>query len=65
MQTQEIRTALDWIDAHEALLANTHREIWALAELGLQERRTSKLVADILEREGFTVERGVAGIVGL
>ena len=62
MQTHEIRTALDWIDAHEALLANTHQEIWALAELGLQERRTSKLLADILEREGFTVERGVAGM---
>jgi aminobenzoyl-glutamate utilization protein B len=36
--------------------------IWSYAELGLEEFRSSKLLADTLEEAGFTVERGVAGM---
>lgn len=36
--------------------------IWSFAELGMQEFRSSELLARTLEAEGFTVERGVAGI---
>ena len=36
--------------------------IWSYAELGLQEFRSSKLLADTLEQAGFTVERGLAGM---
>jgi len=36
--------------------------IWSYAELGLREFKSSKLVADNLEKEGFKVERGVAGM---
>ncbi len=36
--------------------------IWSYAELGLQEFRSSKLLADTLEKEGFSVERGLAGM---
>ncbi|MCJ7655959.1 MAG: amidohydrolase, partial [Dehalococcoidia bacterium] len=36
--------------------------IWSYAELGMQEFKTSKLVADDLEQSGFKVERGVAGM---
>jgi aminobenzoyl-glutamate utilization protein B len=36
--------------------------IWAYAELGCQEYWSSALLADALEKEGFSVERGVAGM---
>jgi aminobenzoyl-glutamate utilization protein B len=38
------------------------RQIWEFAEPGYQEVRSSKLLADRLERAGFRVERGVAEI---
>ena len=36
--------------------------IWEYAELGMQEFKSSKLLADMLEEAGFTVERGAAGM---
>ena len=36
--------------------------IFSFGELGFQEFETSKYVTDILEKEGFTVERGISGI---
>ena len=36
--------------------------IWEYAEIGLQEFKSSKLLADTLEEHGFVVDRGVAGM---
>lgn len=36
--------------------------IWSFAELGLEEYKSSKLLADTLDVAGFHVERGVAGM---
>ncbi|MBA4323398.1 MAG: amidohydrolase, partial [Odoribacter sp.] len=36
--------------------------IWNFAELGMQEFRSSALLIKTLEEEGFTVEKGVAGM---
>ena len=36
--------------------------VFSFAELGFQETETSKYLTGILEKEGFTVERGIAGI---
>lgn len=36
--------------------------IWSYAELGLEEYRSAKLLADVLETAGFRVDRGVAGM---
>ena len=36
--------------------------IWSYAELGLEEYRSSKLLADTIEAAGFKVDRGVAGM---
>jgi aminobenzoyl-glutamate utilization protein B len=36
--------------------------IWGYAELGMEEYRSSKLLADVLETAGFKVDRGVAGM---
>lgn len=37
-------------------------QVFSFGELGMQEIETSKYLADILEKNGFTVTRGVAGI---
>ena len=37
-------------------------EIFSFSELGFQEHETSKYVKGILEKNGFHVERGVAGV---
>ena len=36
--------------------------VFSFGELGFQEVETSKYLTGILEKEGFTIERGVAGI---
>src|SRR5713226_3126548 len=36
--------------------------IFSFAELGFQEYETSKYLTDMLEHEGFKIERGIAGI---
>src|SRR5579864_2094659 len=36
--------------------------IFSFAELGFQESETSKYLTGMLEKEGFRIERGVAGI---
>ncbi len=56
------QTGIAWIEEHRALIVDAHQRIWELAEVGLQEMQTGKLLADILEENGFTVERGVAGM---
>jgi aminobenzoyl-glutamate utilization protein B len=38
------------------------RQIWEFAETGLQEKRSSALLADLLEKEGFKVERNIGGM---
>mgnify|MGYP000887307419 CR=1 FL=1 len=62
MTTTEKATALTWIDEHQDTIVDLHQRVWDLAEVGLQETQTSKLLADLLEADGFRVERGVAGM---
>ncbi len=56
------RLAFDWVDNNEDMLGDAHIMIWQLAEVGLQENRTADLLVGILKREGFRVERGIAGM---
>ena len=37
-------------------------QVFSFAELGYQEVETSKYLTGVLEKDGFTVERGVAGM---
>lgn len=55
-------TALRWLDEKKALLTDINDRIWEFAEVGLQEHKSADLLADELERAGFRVERGVAGM---
>jgi aminobenzoyl-glutamate utilization protein B len=49
-----------WIAANAETLRAVNRRIWSHPELGLQEHYSAAQLIALLEREGFTVERGVA-----
>ena len=58
------QAVLDWLSRPERVekFGRISDAIWEYAELGLQEFRSSKLLADTLEAAGFTVERDLAGM---
>lgn len=56
------REAVASVDHHADELVNLSDSIWGFAETALREHRSSKLLADYAERQGFTVERGIAGL---
>lgn len=62
MVSKAKQIALNWITENKKLLVEAHDKIWELAEVGLQEIKTAKLLADILEKNAFKVERSVAGM---
>jgi aminobenzoyl-glutamate utilization protein B len=55
-------TAVDWIAKNESQITRASDRIWNRAELGLQEYKSSSMLADRLEKAGFKLERGVAGM---
>jgi aminobenzoyl-glutamate utilization protein B len=56
------REAIGMVDEMHVLTQQMVDQIFSFSELGFEEHETSKYVTDILERRGFNVERGVAGI---
>jgi len=54
--------ALEWIESNKERIIEICDKIWEYAELGLIEYKSSKLLADELEKHGFEVKRGVAGM---
>jgi aminobenzoyl-glutamate utilization protein B len=48
------------VNSHEKELIQVSDEIWAYAETALKENRSSKALADLAEKNGFRVTRGVA-----
>src|SRR5229473_73328 len=56
------REAISEVDSLQTLTQQMVDEIFSYAELGFQEYNTSRYVSGILEKNGFTVQRGVAGI---
>ena len=54
--------AFDWIIGNEERLIEISDKVWELAELGLIETKSSKLLADELGKHGFKVHRGIAGM---
>jgi aminobenzoyl-glutamate utilization protein B len=51
-----------WLDSTSARWNEVAGKIWGFSETALQETKSSALLADILEKEGFSVTRGVAGM---
>jgi aminobenzoyl-glutamate utilization protein B len=62
MSSNQKKMAVDWIEENKGLIVDAHQKIWEWAEVGLQELKSGKLMADILEENGFEVDRGVAGM---
>lgn len=58
----EKRTALATASALDAEVDRMARTLWQYSEIALREERSAAFLADVLEREGFAVERGVAGM---
>ena len=56
--------ALEWLNQRQIVekFGKISDAIWSYAELGMQEFKSSRLLADTLEEAGFTVERGAAGM---
>lgn len=60
MNSEEM--ALNYLDERANLLISLSKDIWDHPQIGLRETYGSKLIADQLEKEGFSVKRGVAGL---
>ena len=54
--------AIQKVDARQVFTQQMVDQIFSYAELGFQEFETSRYVTDILTKNGFKVEQGVAGI---
>ena len=50
------------VEKHESALIAISDSIWALAETAFEEHQSSRILADYAEQQGFSVERGVAGM---
>ncbi len=50
------------IDANAKFTQEVNDMVFSFAELGFQEFETSKYLTELLEKKGFTVERGIAGM---
>ena len=50
------------VDLHQTELTKLSDDVWAYAESALKEYKSSKVLADYAEAQGFSVRRGVAGM---
>jgi len=58
----EKEEAFKWIDRNASMITGLSDSIWEYAELPMEEYKSSHLLADALEGQGFSVRRGVAGM---
>jgi aminobenzoyl-glutamate utilization protein B len=56
------KEALAWVDAAMPELIKLNDEIWQNAEVAMEEYRSAASLASYIEKAGFKVERGVAGL---
>ena len=54
------QTAVEKVGALDEKIQQMAMQLWEFAEIALEEQQSSALLADVLEEEGFTVQRGVA-----
>ena len=50
------------VESRAKLAQEMNDSIFSFSELGFQEIETSKYITDVLEKNGFEVTRGVAGL---
>lgn len=56
------QTVINWADENAAHISDVSHQIWEYAEIGLTEFKSSDLLVSELEQNGFSVERGLAGM---
>jgi aminobenzoyl-glutamate utilization protein B len=54
--------AMSSVDRNAAELTQLSDRVWAYAEIALREHKSAAALADFAERQGFRVQRGVAGM---
>lgn len=53
--------AFDYLDRHARQIALLNDSVFYFGELGMQEHETARLLCELLEENGFTLERNLAG----
>src|SRR5882724_3182092 len=53
---------LEYLDSIRGELVSVNQEIWALAELGLEEHRSAARLIGVLKTAGFKVRENVSGM---
>jgi aminobenzoyl-glutamate utilization protein B len=56
------KALLTSVEKHKNELIKISDEIWGLAETAFEETKSAEILASYAEKQGFTVERGVAGM---
>ncbi len=56
------KAVINSVEKHKAALIAISDSIWAMAETAFEEHTSSKLLAEYAEKQGFKVERNVAGM---
>ncbi|MGQ9619108.1 MAG: amidohydrolase [Candidatus Aminicenantia bacterium] len=60
--TQLKKDAFQWIDSNRKELLQLSDSIWKYSETAMEEFKSAELLSSYLEKKGFKVERGVAGL---
>ena len=53
---------LYYLDKRQKLFADLAKDIWDHPQIGLQETYASKLIADLLQKEGFSITKDVGNM---
>jgi aminobenzoyl-glutamate utilization protein B len=56
------KEALAWVDTNMSNLSELNDQIWRFAETAMEEYGSSEALASYLEKMGFAVEKGIAGL---
>lgn len=62
IETANKKAIIASVEKHEQELINLSDSVWAYAEIAMKETKSSKILADYAEKQGFTVTRNVANI---
>jgi aminobenzoyl-glutamate utilization protein B len=57
-----VQNGLQWIDQKVPELCNLSKTIWNYAEVGLREEKSAAALASYLEKEGFSIKKGVGNM---
>lgn len=60
--SKDKEAVIQLIESMQDELIKVSDTIWSYAEIGLEEYKSSKLLADFAEKNGFKVERGISGM---